>query len=134
MSFSRNRDLPVLRRRSRRIVKKASKGAPIKYYAHWAYPTVFIVALMFMVSLYLCQCAQLISVQYKIGELKEHKMALVKEQKSISLNIENLESLERIEKIAIRDLGMVYPSQRVTLDLNNPTNTAFAEDEFIVSR
>ena len=129
MSFSRKRELPVLRRRCKRRKKRISKAQTTKYFLHWAYPTAFIAAVVVIVSLYLCQCAQLVCVQYRSIQFKEQRNILLGEQKRVKLSIEKLESLERIEQIAMEDLKMVYPERRLILNLKRPTSTALAVDD-----
>lgn len=73
-----------------------------------------IVALLFI---YLAQCAALVSSQYKLCSLKDTKASLERQKSEYQLKVENLSSLERIEKIALK-LGMIKPEKKVVLDLN----------------
>jgi cell division protein FtsL len=131
MSFSRRRYPRVMRRKSQRNTKEGFRIASVKYDINWIFPTVLIAAIAICIVMYLCQCAQLVSVQYSIGQLKSEKSQLITQQKEIKLSIENLESLQRIEKIALSQLNMVYPGQRYTLDMGRTTGiTQTAQDDF----
>lgn len=129
MSLYRKRELAVLRYRKPQSKKVVNRTPRIVYYLHWIYPTFFVVSAAIFITVYLCQCAQIISVQYRIGKLKQEKNVLLEEQKKIKLQIEELEALERIEKIARNDLKMVYPSYRHTLNIKRSTITALNPGE-----
>jgi cell division protein FtsL len=112
-----------LRQRGRQIKNDGFRNIPFKYNVNWTCPTILVSVIAFLVVLYLCQCAQLTGVQYRVGQLKEQKKALITQQKEIRVSIEKLESLERIEKIAISELGMVYPKQRYLIAVKHPSNS-----------
>lgn len=126
MPFSLKTTLPVLRRQrnKNKTLRSAVKKPQVRYCIHWAYPVAFVAVIVFFVTVYLCQCAQLISVQYKVGEMKCQKTQLLTEQRNLKLAIEKLESLERIEKIAHNDLNMIMPVQRHVLSIKSPTSVA----------
>jgi cell division protein FtsL len=129
MSFSRRRYPRVMRKRSQRNIKESFRIASVKYNINWLYSTVLIGMIALMVLIYLCQSASLVSVQYSIGQLKMEKSELLTQQKETKLSIENLESLERIEQIAMTKLNMVYPGQRYTLDMGRTSGiTQTAQD------
>lgn len=124
MSFSRKRDLPAVCNRHQRSARRRRRKKPVKYYLHWAYPTAFIMTVALLAILYLCQRAKLMETQYRITNLKQQRKELRAERDSIKLAVEKLESLERIEHLAVNELGMVFPEKRYVLDLGGPTSTA----------
>lgn len=133
MSFSQKNTLPKALAKRRKCKRAVVRTPGVSFSLHWVYPTVLIFAVVVFLTIYLCQSAHQISIQYELGAMKEHKEALQKEQREIKLAIENLESLERIEKIAKTDLAMIAPSQRVVLDLAQPTNTALLEETSMIN-
>lgn len=128
MSFSQNATLPVVRQKRAKSARKIFNPAKIHYRIHPAYPVILIGLVVLTVTLYLCQSANHIRVQYELGQMKDKKATLLKEQRELKLSIENLESLERIEKIAREDMKMVQPPQRLILNLQQPASTALSED------
>lgn len=83
----------------------------------WSYPLVGFVAVSVLLVLFLCQFAQIISSQYKMVALKETRRTLLRRQAELELNVQRLTSLERIESVATKRLGMVPPELRETLDV-----------------
>jgi len=134
MTVSRNKDMPALRVPKGHVRKKVTRKPRVKYYVHWIYPTIFVFILAFFISIFLYQSAKTISIQYRIGKLKQQKIRLLKDQKALSLNIEKLESLPRIEKIACTELKMVYPSKRYVLNVASETSTAMSSERVLASR
>jgi cell division protein FtsL len=129
MSFSRRRYPRVMRRRSQRNTKEGFRIASVKYTMNLIFPTILTTILAVVLVIYLCQSASLVSIQYSIGQLKMEKNELLNQQKEIKLSIENLESLDRIEQIAMTKLNMVYPEQRYTLDMGRTSGiTQTAQD------
>lgn len=134
MSFSQKKTLPIVRNRRCKKKKKKRRADSYRYRMHWLYPTVLVAFIVIFLTIYLCQCANQIGIQYEIGELGAKKKALLKAQREYKLEIEKLEELDRVERIATQELNMVYPSRRVVLDLNRPTSTALSEDFRTASR
>lgn len=83
----------------------------------WSYPLVGFVAVSVLLVLYLCQFAQIVSSQYKMVALKETKRSLLRQQADLELSVQRLTSLERVESMATKRLGMVPPELRETLDV-----------------
>lgn len=133
MSFEKKKQIILYRRNNPVKNKKKSKQVNYKYHMHFIYPLIFSVLVTACITLYLCQCAKLISVQYRIGELKTQRQRLENEKRRVKLNIERLEALERIENIACNRLKMKSPDRRMVLDLIQPTNTAQYEDSELLS-
>ncbi len=133
MSFSQKATLPVTRRRHQRKRKPGARVKKVKYQFSWVYPTVLVAMVVLLVTMYLCQSAQQIRIQYDIGQLRAQKEDMLTRQREILLSIESLESLERIEKIAREEMNMIHPSQRVVLNLHQPASTAFSQDIHLAS-
>lgn len=99
-----------------------------KYRIHPIYPAILAIVLSAFITLYLCQSAQLIQVQYSIGQLKMQKAEILKENRQLKLAIEKLEDPTRIEMIAKSRLNMISPDRRIVISLTQPANTAVIED------
>lgn len=95
---------------------------------------VSIVCVAAMLILYLCQCAQIVSSQYQIYRLKETKLTLERSRLALKLEVNRLSSLERIEVIARKELGMTNPPVRLVLDMRQPVVQASLEDVVAVER
>lgn len=74
-----------------------------------------------MVIVYLCLCAQIISSQYQISRLRDTKNTLERSRLALKLEVNRLSSLDRIETIARKELGMTHPSARLVLDMRRPS-------------
>jgi cell division protein FtsL len=99
--------------------------------------TLYIVGIMGvagMLILYLCQCAQIVSSQYKICRLKETKSTLERSRLALKLEVNRLCSLERIENKARKELGMTHPPVRLVLDMRQPVVQASLEDVVAVEK
>ena len=59
--------------------------------------------------LYVWQHIHVVRLGYEIEQLREHKAALVQENKALRLEMGQLRSLKRVEEIARKRLGMVTP-------------------------
>jgi cell division protein FtsL len=59
--------------------------------------------------LYVWQHIHVVRLGYDIERLREHKAALVQENKVLRLEMGQLRSLKRVEEIARKRLGMVTP-------------------------
>ncbi len=83
----------------------------------WSYPLLGFVVVSLLLVLYLCQFAQTVSSQYKMVALKETRKTLLRQQQDLELSVQRLTSLERVESVATKRLGMVLPELRETLDV-----------------
>ena len=84
--------------------------------------TSFTILLVTLMSIcYVGICAQNVKSQYTLSRLKEQKMALEKTRLNLKLEVSRLNSLERIETIARRELGMAHPPNRLIIDMRNPS-------------
>jgi len=133
MSFSSKTRITVARQGHLRKARKVSASSGIIWRCHWVYPTLLIAVMVAFVIMYLCQSAHQISIQYEVNELKIKKFELVKEQRELKLAIENLGSLERVERIAKEEMSMSIPTQRLVLDLSQPGSVASIEEVSLAS-
>ena len=99
-----------------------------------AFYIVGIIGVATMLIMYLCQCAQIVSCQYNICRLKETKSTLERSRLALKLEVNRLNSLERIEAIARKDLGMTNPPVRLVLDMRQPLVQASLEDVVAVEK
>ena len=60
-------------------------------------------------------------ILYNISILKEEKAKLEKTKLALKLELNRLNSLERIETIARKELGMAHPPNRLIIDMRNPS-------------
>ncbi|MGE0493556.1 MAG: cell division protein FtsL [Vulcanimicrobiota bacterium] len=91
--------------------KRLREGLP------WSYPVVGFAAVSILLVAYLCQFAQIVSIQYTLLELRGERRVLEREQNELELAIQELTSLERVETVAVKQLGMVPPSNREVLQV-----------------
>jgi len=73
-----------------------------------------------LLFLYIYQCALIVNSQYSISKLKQTQAALLRERAQLQLDVHNLASYERIEKIAKIKWGMGQPLGRVVIDYSQP--------------
>ena len=83
----------------------------------WRMALLGFVAVFPLVLVFLGQYAVLIRDHYKIVALKDRQRTLERERATMLLELQALSSLERVESVAVKRLGMVVPSHRQVLDL-----------------
>ena len=71
-----------------------------------------------IVIFYISSNIVLTELGYKLIKLENEKIALVEENKNLELAAETLSALDRIEKIAYNQLGMVRPKEVKFIALN----------------
>lgn len=86
-----------------------------------AFSSFLLLFVAFLMILYLGICAQNIKSQYSLCRLKETKQTLERTKLALKLELNRLSSLERIESIAKKELGMSHPPNRLIIDLRNPS-------------
>jgi len=95
----------------------------------WAYPLAMVGGMVLLLVMYLCQEANLVSLQYKMVQLEEKQASLKREKTELVLQVQELTSLSHIEQVATTRLGMVMPKQRLVLDLSDAApRQAFLKD------
>ncbi|MBI2265614.1 MAG: septum formation initiator family protein [Armatimonadetes bacterium] len=62
---------------------------------------------------YLTICSLSVGKQYQLIQLRESLSTLAGENETLQIELGRLSSLDRIEKIARRELGMVTPDERL---------------------
>lgn len=137
MSFAKRKNVLTYKRKKTANTAKMKAKTRYDYYISPFYVFTLFVFLTTFFTVFLFQDAKIARVQYNIGSLKRHRTTLLSEQRTLKLNIEQLEALERIEHIARTRLRMVTPEHRVVLSLDDQTNTAQEDDipdEVIISR
>lgn len=104
-SFSARHPLSVIRRKDRRLVKRSGvrRIAPAMVVG-----SILVAATVFGVLL-----AQVVLAQsgFKMQKLREEVAKADEEHARLVLKAAKLESPQRIEKVAIEELGMVFPAQ-----------------------
>ena len=71
-----------------------------------------------VVIFYISNDIILTELGYKLIKLENDKIALVEENKKLELTVETLSALDRIEKIACSQLGMIRPKEVKFIALN----------------
>lgn len=91
----------------------------------WAWRMVLLgfVAVCPLVLVFLGQYAILIRDHYRIVALKDRQRVLARERATMLLEMQSLSSLERVEAVAVKRLGMVVPPHRQVLDLRKIQTT-----------
>lgn len=114
---------PRPRKRVRKV-KKVKKNHKAVY--------VFVVLVAFLMGIFFtARYAQVAMQGYKINQLKEHLAAIQADNQRLQMEANRLASLDRIEKIAMSDLGMVKPEgvQFVAVENVNSLNNTPVEPE-----
>ncbi len=106
-------------KKSKDNFKKRHASQKVSPYSVALY-AIAILGIASMVIIYLSMCAKTISCQYQISRMKETKATLERERVTMKLEVNRLSSLERIETIAEKELGMAHPPNRLILDMRNP--------------
>ncbi|HEY4000817.1 MAG TPA: cell division protein FtsL [Candidatus Xenobia bacterium] len=101
------------------VVEKERERKSAGGFFLWLYPTVAVSCMALLLVGLLCQSAKIVGLQYKMVQLKEKKSALLRERTDLTLEVQELTSLSRIEAVARGRLGMVLPRQRLVLDLSD---------------
>lgn len=99
---------------------KASRPLTVSPYAV-ALCALTLIGITAMILIYLGICAQNIKSQYHLCRLKETKSTLERTRLALRLEVNRLNSLERIETIAKKELGMSHPPNRFVIDMRNPS-------------
>ncbi len=77
------------------------------------------VLIFLFVFAYLSICASNVKTQYELSKLQNDKANLEKSRLALRLEVNRLNSLDRIEKIAKKELGMSHPPNRLVIDMRN---------------
>ena len=85
----------------------------------WSFPVVVFGGVALLLFVFLGQFASLVRTQYKIVGLKDKQRNLEREKIDLQLQIQQLTSLERVEKIAAGRLKMMPPQNRQIIDIGS---------------
>ncbi len=83
----------------------------------WSYPLTLFTVVAILVVAYLCQYAQIVACQYSLVQMKAQKRKLLAKRAELELKVQELTSLERVEQVAVKRLGMIAPSKRLVLEI-----------------
>lgn len=104
----------------RREIKTSSKREVTKISEIYVcLAVIMLISIMLLGGIYTNICAKNVQSQYRLEDLRKEKAKLEKERLSLRLEVNKLSSLERIEKIAEKELGMAHPANRYILDMRN---------------
>lgn len=92
----------------------------------WFVPTGAFVVACCLTLVFLMQYAMLIRSHYKVVTLRDKQRTLVRERELMELQLQELSSLERVERVATTRLGMMQPVRRQVLDLRKVQSVAGA--------
>jgi cell division protein FtsL len=93
-----------------RLSREASKGI-------WTLPFFAFCGVAFLLLAYLCQSAQLVRIQYEVLAKREEVKELAAVRADLELKVQELTSLERVEKVAVNQLRMVSPEERHIIEV-----------------
>lgn len=71
----------------------------------------------FLLVAYLCQSAQLVRAEYEVLSKQQDMKVLEAEKADLELKVQELTSLERVERVAVTKLGMIVPQERQVLEV-----------------
>lgn len=93
-----------------------------------------LLSLALIIILYLCNCAQLVDLQYRISHLNTEKEKITREIDMLSLKALNLQSYERIQWEAQKRLGMVRPIASFVLNISTAPVASSAGNYFAMEK
>ena len=126
-----------LRQKSRRNFVPAANLAPVAKRHRTASPSVgaevsylreslqLFVLLFFLMAIgvgLISQHGRIVACNYRIQQLQREMALLQEEKESLRIEAQRLGSLERIERIAVGELGLQYPDKKQWLVLSAPGN------------
>lgn len=83
----------------------------------WLPPFVAFCGVAFLLLGYLCQSAQMVRVQYELVSKREEIKVLSSVRADLELSVQELTSLERVERVAIDKLQMIAPTERHVIEV-----------------
>lgn len=83
----------------------------------WTLPALAFCGVAFLVVAYLCQSAQLVRIQYAVVAKRQEIKGLQAKKADLELSVQELTSLERVERIAVNRLHMVSPEERHVIEV-----------------
>ena len=89
-----------------------------KEWLPWSFPVFLFAGVAILLFVYLGQFACLVQTQYRIVALRDTQRNLEREKIDLQLQIQQLTSLERVERVASGRLKMMPPARRQVVDLS----------------
>ena len=80
-------------------------------------------AILFFAFVLLWQRHQMVRIGYEIEQLRLERSELLRIQKELSIEVESLNALDRIERIATEQLNMKQPLPQQRIYIRQPTPT-----------
>jgi cell division protein FtsL len=98
----------------KRIKEKKRKRGSSKI---WTLPFLAFCGVAFLLLAYLCQSAQLVRIQYEVLAQRQEVKRLSAIKADLELSVQELTSLERVERVAVQRLKMVIPEERHVIEV-----------------
>lgn len=121
----------AIRIRTRRI---AGPKTALKINWKFFFGSLVITGFILFLILYLCNCAKLVDLQYRVSELEDKKLQLTRELDGLELKTQNLKSFERIQYEAEKRLSMVKPEENLILNVSSETFVTSAGNCFAMEK
>lgn len=83
----------------------------------WTLPFLAFCGVAFLLLAYLCQSAQLVRIQYEVLAQRQEIKRLSAVKADLELSVQELTSLERVERVAVERLKMVAPEERHVIEV-----------------
>lgn len=83
----------------------------------WTLPALAFSGVAFLLLAYLCQSAQLVRIQYEVLSQRQEVKRLRSVRADLELEVQELTSLERVERVAVEKLKMVAPEERHIIEV-----------------
>lgn len=93
-----------------------------------------LISLVLIIIIYLCNCAQLVDLQYHISYLNHEKEKISRDIDILNLKVLNLQSYETIQWQACKRLGMVRPAMSLILNISTQNTAKTAGDYFALAK
>ena len=90
---------------------------PRERFPGWILPIISVVLLSTLVALILTQDAEIVKIQYAIGQLKSRQTSVLQHRRDLMLEVQRLSALPRIEQMATEKLGLVPANDRLVLEI-----------------
>lgn len=83
----------------------------------WTLPFLAFCGVAFLLLAYLCQSAHMVRIQYAILAQRQEVKSLEADRADLELKVQELTSLERVERVAVERLKMVAPKERHVIEV-----------------
>lgn len=106
----------------KRKTASTSVGAEVSYLRESLQLFILLFFLMAIGVGLISQYGRIVACNYRIHQLQREMTLLQEEKESLRIEVQRLGSLERIERIAVGELGLQYPDKKQWLVLSAPGN------------